>query len=230
MNGIHDMGGMTDFGPVQIERDEPTFHAEWERRVLGMVRLTIDERYNWDEFRSAIERLAPVEYLSASYYERWLAALERYLIEKGDLGEREVLEASGGTAPRQGVSRTEVDPDTLPDAVGTEPRFRPGDRVVVRNVNPSGHTRLPRYTRGKTGEIDRFLNSFTFPDRNSLELGNVVRPVYAVRFTAQELWGKSASPLDSVTVDMWEDYIEPARSLFDLERRSSLESGSSIRD
>jgi nitrile hydratase subunit beta len=210
MNGIHDMGGMTDFGPIRIERDEPTFHAEWERRVFGMIRLTIDARYNWDEFRSSIERLAPMEYLSASYYERWLSALERYLIEKGDVLENDVREQSAGAAPRPGVHPPDVNPDTLPPISGVEPRFRAGDRVVVRNMNPPGHTRLPRYTRGKSGEIDRFLNVFTFPDRNAVEMGNVPRPVYAVRFTAQELWGRTASPRDTVCVDLWEDYLDPA--------------------
>ena len=96
MNGVHDMGGMTGFGPVVIERDEPVFHADWERRLFGIVRLTIDERYNWDEFRSAIERLTPLEYLSATYYERWLSALERYLVEKGDILETELRQESGG--------------------------------------------------------------------------------------------------------------------------------------
>lgn len=211
MNGIHDMGGMTDFGPVPIERDEPLFHDDWERRVLGMVRLVVDGRFNWDEFRFAIERLTPVEYLSASYYERWLAALERYLEEKGVLSEKELRDDSDNAAPRPGLPLPHGDAAaTVPDSNGAEPRFRPGDRVVVRNINPVGHTRLPRYVRGKQGTIVRFLDAFNFPDRNALGLGDVPRPVYAVNFEARELWGDAAPATDSVCVDLWEDYLEHA--------------------
>jgi nitrile hydratase len=216
MNGVHDMGGMTDFGPIRPEIDEPLFHADWERRVFGMVRNVVDKRYNWDEFRFAIERLDPVVYLSASYYERWLSALERHLIEKGVLSEAELRERTAGAAPRPGVpspaeaARAEVGTGVvgLPE-VGEVPRFKAGDLVRARNIHPSGHTRLPRYVRGKQGTIDRFLGRFILPDSNALGLGEHLQPVYAVRFDASELWGSAAREGDSVCVDLWEGYLEP---------------------
>lgn len=211
MNGIHDMGGMTDFGPVRLEPDEPPFHADWERRVLGMVRNVIDGAYNWDEFRFAIERLDPVVYLSASYYERWLTALERYLVEKGVVDEEELRERTAGAAPRPGLSNP--GPTALwadHGEAGKEPRYREGDAVVARNVNPIGHTRLPRYVRGKRGRVERFLGAFVMPDRNSLGAGRDNQPVYAVRFEARELWGEEARAGDSVCVDLWESYLCPA--------------------
>ena len=83
MNGIHDMGGMHGFGRVEVEPNEPVFHARWESRVLGMTYQLVG--FGWasvDAFRHAIERVEPVTYLTAGYYGRWLDAVERLLAEK----------------------------------------------------------------------------------------------------------------------------------------------------
>jgi len=216
MNGVHDMGGMTDFGPVRPEADEPLFHAEWERRVLGMVRNIVDGRYNWDEFRFAIERLDPLVYLSSSYYERWLTALERYLVEKGIVTEAELRERTKNVAPRPGMTVSAVAGPAEEGAVaadlpaaGETPRFKPGDAVRARNIHPAGHTRMPRYVRGKRGTVVRSLGRFVLPDANALGLGEHLQPVYAVRFDARELWG-AAREGDGVCVDLWDGYLEPA--------------------
>jgi nitrile hydratase len=209
MNGIHDMGGMTDMGPVRRETDEPLFHAQWERRVLGLVRGVIDRRYNWDEFRFAIERLDPIVYLSDSYYERWLDALERYLVEKGVLTPEEMAAALPGWQPRPGRPLPTADAE-LETHAGAPPRFTPGDRVTARNINPAGHTRLPRYVRGKEGTIERYLGDFVFPDANALGQGERPEPCYAVRFAARDLWGERAGEDDAVCVDLWQSYLIPA--------------------
>ncbi len=84
MNGVHDLGGMDGFGPVVRERNEPVFHADWERQVFGMMLATMGQGfYNLDEIRHAIERMSPAHYLGSTYYEHWLAGLERILAEKG---------------------------------------------------------------------------------------------------------------------------------------------------
>ena len=84
MNGIHDMGGMHGFGRVEREPNEPVFHEHWERRVYGLFVASIRQRLcNIDEARHAIERMAPADYLSSSYYERWLDSALRLLVEKG---------------------------------------------------------------------------------------------------------------------------------------------------
>src|SRR5690349_3133001 len=86
MDGIHDLGGMHGFGAVVVERDERVFHAAWEGRVFALVGLALAGGLaNVDAFRHAIERLSPVEYLTAGYYGRWLAALERLVAERGAL-------------------------------------------------------------------------------------------------------------------------------------------------
>jgi nitrile hydratase len=90
MSRIHDVGGMHGFGPLEIERDEPPFHHEWEARVFAINRFLLKaRRYTLDEFRAAVERMPPADYLAASYYERWLFAIEALVREKDVLGVRD---------------------------------------------------------------------------------------------------------------------------------------------
>jgi nitrile hydratase len=79
---------------------------------------------------------------------------------------------------------------------------------VTRNVHPPGHTRLPRYARGKRGLIDRVHGVHTFPDTNAHGLGPQPHPLYCVRFEAAELWGPSADGRGGVYIDLWESYLE----------------------
>jgi hypothetical protein len=89
MSRIHDLGGLHGFGPLEIERDEPPFHHEWEARVFAINRLLLKAGcYTLDEFRAAVERMPPAEYLDASYYERWLHGIESLVREKGVLDVR----------------------------------------------------------------------------------------------------------------------------------------------
>jgi len=90
-------------------------------------------------------------------------------------------------------------------------KFAPGDRVVVRNLNPPGHTRAPRYIRCKTGTIDRDHGTFVFPDTHAHGKGPSPQHVYSVRFTAREVWGDDASPRDAIYIDLWDDYLESAQ-------------------
>jgi nitrile hydratase beta subunit len=91
-----------------------------------------------------------------------------------------------------------------------EPRFRAGDRVVVRNIHPVGHTRLPRYVRGKRGTVERDHGVFAFPDTNAHGRGETPQHVYSVRFTARELWGAEGPARDALYIDLWDDYMDPA--------------------
>ena len=216
MNGVHDMGGMHGFGPV--ERDEAIFHKEWEKRVSAMHHvMAVHGRWNIDEFRHGIERMPPAEYLRAGYYERWLATLETNLVDKGILTAEEI-----GARLRQPVATRREDPALAKEAVrrrlapgapprkeGAKPRFQPGDAVITKNVHPRGHTRLPRYARGKRGVVDRFHGVDTLPDASAHGRGPSPEPLYSVRFEAGELWGEAAEPRQSVYIDLWESYLEP---------------------
>ncbi len=84
MGRMNDVGGMHGFGPVDTAVDDVAFHHEWEARVFAINRLLLKAgTYTLDEFRYAVERMDPQAYLAASYYERWLHAIETLLAEKG---------------------------------------------------------------------------------------------------------------------------------------------------
>ena len=84
MNGVHDMGGLQGYGPVQIEANEPLFHGEWERRALGVtVAMGASGLWNIDLARSARESLPPLDYVQGPYYAIWTQALQNMLIERG---------------------------------------------------------------------------------------------------------------------------------------------------
>jgi len=219
MNGVHDMGGMTCFGPIVREENEPVFHANWERRIFGIALLTMGQLDTLDAFRHVIERMDPVHYLSSSYYEHWLAGLETVLVEK-DIFTKEEL-ATGTTKGTPSGVRTPLSPEAVPTVVQQgapcsrdtgrlTPRFKVGDSVIARNLNPPGHTRLPRYARGKVGIIDRVHGTFVYPDTNAHGGGEQPQPLYCVRFDAKELWGPTVQARDSLCIDLWEDYLEPA--------------------
>ena len=206
------MGGMHGFGRVPVEPNEPLFHAPWESRVLGMVFQVVGGGWsNIDAFRHAIERLAPVMYLQAGYYGRWLRALETLLVEAGLLGRGEVDERLAGTparepaasAPHSGAFVGVVRP------VESPPRFAVGDRVLARNVHPAGHTRLPRYARGRQGVVHRVHPACVFPDTHAHGRGENPQYVYGVRFPARELWGTDAEEGSAVYLDLFDQYLEP---------------------
>ena len=232
MNGVHDMGGMDGFGPIRREDNEPVFHADWERRVFAL-RLAMGGRryYNVDEFRRTIERIPPARYLTASYYERWLDAIESLLIEKGILSGAELDAAIGAAEAQPAPIRASGAPNSVPavdDAAarrksrhgGTElrrdrsfkPRFKSRDRVIARNMNPAGHTRIPRYVRGRRGVIRHDWGVFVFPDTHAHGLGANPQHCYSVEFGASEVWGEGHSDRERILVDLWEDYLERDRS------------------
>jgi len=225
MNGVHDMGGMHGFGPVPVADDAP-FHADWERLVFGLVRVTRSEGvYGVDESRYGIERMDPAAYLDATYFERWLASLERNAVEAGVLSEAEIeaayeralaLDDPAEMVPESGNPgmaariRERFEQPASSDRPGDDPQFGAGERVRVRNINPAGHTRCPRYVRRAAGEVDAVHGNHVFPDA-SAHGEERAEPLYTVAFEAAELWGDDAeTPDDTVHIDLWEPYLEPA--------------------
>jgi nitrile hydratase subunit beta len=217
MNGVHDMGGLQNFGPVRIEKNEPVFHAEWERRVFAMYEA-IDGDWPSGAGRYQRELMPPAEYLRASYYERWLRSLSELLVKSGMVTRTELetgIATGGNTMGRKVLRAAEVRPAIAagyPAArnVPAVAKFHGGEHVRARNINSAGHTRLPRYVRGKRGTIARDHGVFIFNDSLVQGLGEKPQHVYSVRFAARELWGSDASPSDSVYVDLWDDHLEPA--------------------
>jgi nitrile hydratase subunit beta len=223
MNGVHDLGGMHGFGPVEIESDEPVFHHPWEGRVFAMVNAArMAGHWNVDQSRFARERIPPVEYLASTYHQRWLSGLLRNLDEVGLVGPAELAARLGDDAspvtPVPGA--VAVTPSDLAEGrrpspaskvnAAVVPRFRVGDQVVARNINPTGHTRLPRYARGKRGVVVADHGVWVFADSSAMGLGPNPQHVYGVRFEARELWGEpDARAGDAVYVDLWDDHLDP---------------------
>jgi len=218
MNGVHDMGGMHGMGPIQPEHDEPVFHAHWEGRVFAMVRaMGAWGKWNIDASRHQRELIPPAEYLRMSYYEKWLAGLLELMVKNGLLTRAEIATGRASpTAPpkaQPALPAEKVAPFTAKGSPANRatrgaPLFRQGDAIRTRNINPVGHTRLPRYARAKRGVIDRVHGTFVFPDTNASFQGENPQPLYSVRFGARELWGEQAADRDCVYIDLWESYLE----------------------
>ena len=217
MRGIHDMGGVPGYGRVEPEEDKPVFHNEWERRVFGLV-ATVRPGLS----RRRLESLDRDEYLSG-YYQRWMLAFERGLIDRGVLNADELdaktehFRNSPAAAPTQAVDREHAErarermyrrSQDHKQSV-RPPAFEVGERVLTRRIRHDGHTRLPRYVQGKRGIIEEIYAAYNFPDDTAGKDNAAVQQLYCVRFEGAELWAASAEPGTALHIDMWESYLEP---------------------
>jgi nitrile hydratase subunit beta len=218
MNGIHDMGGMQDMGAIEYAKSEPVFHEVWEGRIYAMsyaVQGTGKLRLG---LRPPMEAIPPGEYLRMSYYERWITSVTERLVAS-DLVTRAEIASGRPEAPN---AKTEValSPAAAVAAqfkipatrrnVPVAARFQVGQPVRARNIHPVTHTRLPRYARGKAGKIERDHGIFVFADTSVYSAGEKPQHLYSVRFSARELWGDQAPAQDTVYLDLYDDYLEPA--------------------
>jgi nitrile hydratase beta subunit len=218
MDGIHDMGGMDGFGKVEVEPNEPVFHAPWEGRVLAMQRaMSYAGAWHIDHSRYAQERLPPQVYLTASYYQRWALAMENNVIERG-YADAEELKAGHALRPGKTLKR-KLTPAVVSEGMTRASfyrqqqgpaRFKIGDRVRTKNIHPKGHTRLPRYVRGHVGVIERCHGCHMYPDSVAADQGDNPQWLYTVVFDGRELWGADADPTLKVSVDAFEPYLEKA--------------------
>ena len=208
MDGVHDLGGMEGFGAVEVDPDEPTFHETWEARTFAVAGGALAAGgFNTPKFRHAIERMDPGHYLTSSYYEHWLTAVATLVVE-ADTITRGELDARAGGFPLSHpatVGSGDVDVATPHDA----PRFAPGDAVLVRDVQFAGHTRCPRYVRGRRGVVVRVDPAAPIPEIEAHRGERVLDPNYSVRFDAAELWSDASEPNSCVHVDLYERYLEP---------------------
>ena len=171
-----------------------------------------------DANRRFRESLHPADYYASSYYEIWIKALEQLLQRNGFVYAAD-LEAGRAVLPAAApnhvlyaddVSAAIARGSPYDRPIDTAPRFAAGDKVRARNINPTGHTRLPRYARGKVGVVEAVHGGFVFPDTNAHGGGEDPQRLYTVVFTARELWGDYADPTLTVSIDAFESYLEPA--------------------
>jgi nitrile hydratase beta subunit len=208
VDGVHDLGGLDGFGPVEHTDSEPMFAEDWERRTFRTLLGSINSFGGANgRFRHSIERMDPAHYLSSPYYEHWLTGLTTLVVEAGATTQAELDRRAGGHFP---LSRN--DRGVLPDDLTsrTTPRFAIGDTVRVRERHPPGHTRAPRYAQGKRGTIVRVDEAAEFDDIEAHGGGSVTDPLYSVRFTSGELWGEAGTDGDFVHIDMFERYLQEA--------------------
>ena len=219
MNGPQDLGGMMGFGPVVPEPNEPIFHAAWEKRALGIA-LAFGAARLWpgDANRFSRESLPPAHYLSKSYYDIWMTALANRLVDVGLAGAEEI---AFGRALRPGKPLSKVlHADEVADVLArgsrydrpaaAPARFAVGDNVRTKVINPTTHTRLPRYARGKLGLVEAVHGAHVFPDSNAHGLGERPQWLYTVRFAGREIWGEGADPSLTLSIDAFEPYLDPA--------------------
>lgn len=217
MNGVHDMGGMHGLGPVIPEPEGSPFHGDWEARVHAMT-VASPTRTNIDAGRHQRELIPGPDYLRMTYYEKWFAGLTTLLLKGAYVTPAELEAGQADPAlPRatpfllaEAVTLGLTRPGSYLRDVADPPRFQPGDRVRALNLNPTGHTRLPRYVRGRVGVVELHHGAHVLPDSHAHGKGEDPRHLYNVRFDARELWGPDALANDSVRLDLWEPYLERA--------------------
>ncbi|CAB3652277.1 Low-molecular weight cobalt-containing nitrile hydratase subunit beta [Paraburkholderia sediminicola] len=216
MNGAQDLGGMQAFGPIRADADVSLFHADWERRVLAItLAMGAVGKWNIDMSRAARESLPPAQYLSSSYYQIWFEGLIKLLLSTGLATAEEIgtgeSKSAAAPVPRvlmaDGVAAALLRGSPADRPAAADARFKVGDRVQTRQLNPSTHTRLPRYCRGRRGHIIAVHGAHVFPDANAVGLGEQPQWLYTVRFDAAELWGTDTTAA-SVCVDCWEPYLD----------------------
>jgi nitrile hydratase beta subunit len=216
VNGVHDMGGMQCFGPVEPEPNEPVFHSDWEARVLALNRaLGYARAWNIDMSRAAVENLPPEVYLTRSYYEKWALRMERLLLDF-ELVDADELAAGRALRPGKPLPRKLAAADVAAAlsrgsygrAPGAPARFKAGDQVRTRNINPATHTRLPRYARGRVGTVECVRGCHVFPDSVAIGKGENPQWLYTLRFEGRELWGENCDPNLKVSIEAFEPYLE----------------------
>ena len=212
-----DLGGSDGYGRVVPEPEGENFHAAWEPRALALtLAMGATGTWNLDQSRSARETLP--DYAALSYYQIWIAALEKLVVAHGLVGPDE-LAAGRRLRPARPLARVLRAPNVaaaLASGVPTErpaqrpPRFAIGDAVRTRSDEIAHHTRLPRYARGRSGRIEHIRGVHVFADPHAHGAGEQPQWLYTVVFTAAELWGRDAQPGTNVSIDAWEPYLLPA--------------------
>jgi len=219
VNGAQDLGGQMGFGPLELEDNEPNFHAKWEERAFALtLAMGATGTWNIDSSRFARESLPPPVYLTSSYYKIWTLGLEKLLVDNS-LVSPEELDAGKPLGPSQPLTRVlkvenvaatlqKGGPANRPE---TQPaRFKAGDRVRTRRMNPEHHTRLPRYARDAVGTVETVHGVHVFPDTNARGLGEQPTWLYGIVFKGTDIWGPDSDPTLTLRLDLWEPYLDLA--------------------
>jgi nitrile hydratase beta subunit len=218
MDGVHDMGGMHGFGPIDRFAELVLSKTDWRARMFGIeLSYTQPDGFNLDWMRHVMECMPPEAYLSSEYFDRWYWRDAAILANASWVSIEELT--TGKAATQLAEAGDPLTPEAVPELLkkGVESRrpalrtsaFQPGDRVRTRFHAPLGATRLARYLRGHVGTIETCRGWHGLPDANAHGKDRA-EPLYSVGFLARDLWDDVASPQDMVFADLWESYLELA--------------------
>ena len=217
MNGPHDIGGLHGFGPVVQDADDDPFHEPWERRLFALaLAMGATGAWNLDQSRFARESMGQVRYRQSSYFQIWLAGLETLLLERGLVTPEELEKGSVKADPIKlprlllaGNVRSALEKGAPVDRpLQGFAQFGCGDQVVVRNLQPASHTRLPGYIRGRPGHIAAINGAHLLPDEHASTGNEKPEWLYSVCFNAVDLFGAETTASE-IYVDCWESYLRP---------------------
>ena len=220
MNSVHDLGGMDGFTLPERDEEWPVLKEEWQRLLWGLVwSLRVPGISSGG--RAGLESIPPVLYLSMPYYAKWLYRAEQSVLRSGYVTEDELENPDGPLTMPNIPGFTPPGPEDTVDRflaqdfseeldVDVAPLFSAGDDVIVRNEHPIGHTRAPRYVRGRRGTIHRDHGVHRFQDDVPEGTDRGPQHLYSVVFTARELWGSRGNPRDRIYVELWDDHLRPA--------------------
>ena len=212
MDTIHDLGGRQGFGPIPntAEDDSALFSEEWKARIwaiamMSMTKLSADQTgWTLDWYRHVLERLPPDTYLRLDYFEKWILAMMATAVDEGIADVQELFD---GRAAGRGFEYDAPTPTKKVPAGSA--RFKTGDKVIARRDIGTMHTRLLGYVRGRAGVVDSVIGPQPLPDEAAV---GTIRDeqTYLVRFRMADLWPEASGSEDSLLIDMWDSYLEPA--------------------
>jgi len=214
MDTLHDLGGKQGFGPVPVQTGDAPFQHDWERRMWALARAGIAHDITIDWFRHGLERMVPADYLTYSYFQKWATNYLMLLVDNGAVTLPEVMAGHVGKrspaadvlSVNQVLKRNQGGNVSFAMDAASAPAFAVGDVVLTKRRIDAPHTRLPAYARSARGTVIAQHGGHAMPDKGALGL-HEGEHLYTVAFTAPELWGDSANPRDSVTLELWESYL-----------------------
>jgi nitrile hydratase subunit beta len=217
MDSVHDIGGVQGFGPIATADDGRPFHHAWEARMWGINEaMTGDPGWTIDWWRHVRELIGPIDFLTRPYFDQWMQVYAALLVDSGLATVAELArgEARGpkpdlGTpmsAAKVPAAAARRDTDFHRDT-GAAPAFAVGGRVTTRSLGATGHTRLPRYARGRPGIVHAYRGNHLLPDAGARGIERA-EPLYTIAFRAADLWPEATGRPDRVFLDLWESYLE----------------------